>query len=84
MLWRAVQDCERRYGASVGLAEVTRLDEDHFEQKVRAVIRPDWHWPGWRFHTLSRAGSLECIDGSAVAFRKIGLAEHADAGVLAF
>ena len=68
----------------MGLAEVTRLDEDHFEQKVRAVIRPDRHWPGWRFHTLSRAGSLECIDGSAVAFRKIGLAEHADAGVLAF
>jgi len=84
VLWRAVQDCERRYGASVGLAEVTRLDENHFEQRVRAIIRPDWHWPGWRLHTLSRAGSLECIDGSAIALRKIGLAGHADAGVLAF
>jgi len=51
---------------------------------VRAIIRPDWHWPGWRLHTLSRAGSLECIDGSAIALRKIGLAGHADAGVLAF
>jgi len=70
VLWRAVQDCERRYGAAVGLAEVTRLDERHFEQKVRAVIRPDRHWPGWRFHTLTRAGSLECIDGSAIAWRK--------------
>ena len=70
VLWRAVQDCERRYGAAVGLAEVTRLDERHFEQRVRAVIRPDRHWPGWRFHTLTRAGSLECIDGSAIAWRK--------------
>jgi hypothetical protein len=84
VLWRAVQDCERRYGESVGLAEVTRLDENHFEQRVRAIIRPDWHWRGWRLHTLSRAGSLECIDGSAIALRKIGLAGHADAGVLAF
>jgi hypothetical protein len=69
VLWRAVQDCEHRYGAALGLAEVTRLDENHFEQKLRTVIRPDWHWPGWRLHTLSRAGPLECIDGSALALR---------------
>ena len=69
VLWRAVQDCERRYGAALGLAEVTRLDENHFEQELRTVIRPDRHWPGWRLHTLSRAGPLECIDGSALALR---------------
>lgn len=69
-LWRAVQDCERRYGAALGLAEIMRLDEGGFEQKVRTVIRPDWHWPGWHLHTLSRAGSLECIDGSAIALRR--------------
>jgi hypothetical protein len=69
-LWRAVQDCERRYGAAVGLAEVMRLNEDCFEQKVLTVIRPGRHWRGWRLHTLNRAGSLECIDGSAIALRR--------------
>jgi hypothetical protein len=71
VFWRAVQDCERRYGAALRLAEVTRLDEYHFEQRVRTVIRPDRHWPGWRLHTLGRAGPLECIDGSALAWRSV-------------
>ncbi len=79
VLWRVVQDCERRYGAALGLARVTRIDDAGFEQVVERVIRPDRHWPGWRLHTLSRAGSLECIDGSAIALRKhalIGQSTH--------
>jgi hypothetical protein len=70
VLWRVVQDCEKRYGAALGLAEVVRLDETSFKQELRTVIRPDRHWPGWRLHTLSRAGRLECIDGSAIALRR--------------
>jgi hypothetical protein len=70
VLWRAVQDCERRYGAALGLARVLRIDDDGFEQRVESVIKPDRHWPGWRLHTLSRAGSLECIDGSAISLRR--------------
>jgi hypothetical protein len=69
-LWRVVQDCERRYGASLGLARVTRIDDGGFEQKVERVVKPDRHWPGWRLHTLSCAGSLECIDGSALSVRR--------------
>ena len=69
-LWRVVQDCETRYGAALGLAEVVRLDETGFDQKLRTVIRPDRNWPGWRVHTLARAGRLECIDGSAFALRR--------------
>ena len=72
-LWRVVQDCERRYGAALGLAKVTRIDEEGFEQKVERVIKPDHHWPGWRLHTLSRAGALECIDGSAIRLRRAEL-----------
>lgn len=69
-LWRPVQDCREAYGAALGLAEITRLDEHGFEQAVRTVLRPGRHWPGRRLHTLNRAGTLECIDGSALAWRR--------------
>jgi hypothetical protein len=66
---RPVQDCTAGYGCGIGLAEVTRLDREGFEQHVRAVVRADPTWPGRRFHTLNRAGRLECIDGSAYSPR---------------
>ena len=63
-LWRPVQDCRDGYGRVLGLAEVTRLDEQDYVQAIRTVLRPDRNWPGRRVHTLSRFGRLECIDGS--------------------
>jgi hypothetical protein len=66
-LWRPVQDCSRGYGSALGLAEILRLDFDGFEQVVRTVISPGPAWPGRRLHTLNRAGTLECIDGSAIS-----------------
>ena len=73
-LWRPVQDCTSGYGTGIGLAEVTRLDHERFEQKVHAVLRADPSWPGRRFHTLNRAGRLECIDGAAHSLRSRSLA----------
>jgi hypothetical protein len=64
-LIRPVQDCRGGYGAALGLATITRLDADVFEQRVDAKITPGALWPGRRLHTLNRAGRLECIDGSA-------------------
>ncbi|MGG5817694.1 glucosamine inositolphosphorylceramide transferase family protein [Falsiroseomonas sp. HW251] len=64
-LWRPVQECGTRYGAALGLAEVTRLDEGGFAQVVRHAIPPGGPWPGRRLHTLNRDGRLEVIDGSA-------------------
>lgn len=64
-LIRPIQDCRNGYGTALGLAEITRLDDDAFEQRVDAVLRPGPLWPGRRIHTLNRAGRLECIDGSA-------------------
>jgi len=64
-LWRPVQDCTRGYGTGIGLAEITALDQEHFEQRVHAVLRADRGWPGRRLHTLNRAGRIECIDGAA-------------------
>jgi hypothetical protein len=63
-LIRPVQDCTDGYGAALSLAEITRLDDDHFEQCVFATLRSGPAWPGRRLHTLNRAGRLECIDGS--------------------
>lgn len=63
-LWRPVQDCRDGYGRALGLAEVTRLNEQDYAQVIRTVLRPDRNWPGRRLHTLSRFGRLECVDGS--------------------
>jgi hypothetical protein len=64
-LIRPFQDCRNGYGAALGLAEITRLDDDAFEQRVETILQPGPLWPGRRLHTLNRAGRLECIDGSA-------------------
>lgn len=66
-LWRVTQDCRAGYGKAIGLVEVLQLDEHGYEQRLDCVIQPDAAWPGRRFHTLARAGNLECIDGSATA-----------------
>ena len=63
-LIRPFQDCRNGYGAALGLAQITRLDDDGFEQRVEAILQPGPLWPGRRLHTLNRAGRLECIDGS--------------------
>ena len=68
-LIRPFQDCRDGYGAALGLARITRLDDDVFEQQVETILRPGPLWPGRRLHTLNRAGRLECIDGSATARR---------------
>jgi hypothetical protein len=68
-LWRPVQDCRGGYGRALGLAEVTTLDQQDFNQVVHTILRPDVSWPGRRLHTLNRFGRLECIDGSRNSFR---------------
>jgi len=68
-LLRPVQDCRRSYGAALGIARVTRLDDDGFEQVVETILNPGAGWPGRKLHTLNEAGGLEFIDGSAMAPR---------------
>lgn len=68
-LIRPFQDCTDGYGAALGLAEITALDDERFGQRVETILRPGPEWPGRRLHTLNRAGRLECIDGSASARR---------------
>ena len=64
-LVRPAQDGTRGYGSGLALAEIERLDEVEFRQRVVARLSPGERWAGRRLHTLNRAGRLECIDGSA-------------------
>lgn len=68
-LVRPVQDGSRGYGSALALAEIERLDEGEFRQRVVARLSPGEGWPGRRLHTLNRSGRLECIDGSGVSPR---------------
>ena len=70
-LFRPVQDCRRGYGAALGLARVVRLDDDGFEQTLETVLRAGREWPGRRLHSLTSAGGLAFIDGSAWARRRL-------------
>ncbi len=70
-LFRPVQDCRKGYGAALGLARVVRLDDDGFEQTLETVLRAGREWPGRRLHSLTSAGGLAFIDGSAWARRKL-------------
>lgn len=66
---RPVQDGRRGYGAGLAIAEIIELDEHRFQQRVLGRLEPGEWWPGRRLHTLNKAGTLECIDGSAMAPR---------------
>lgn len=63
-LLRPVQDGRSGYGAALGIAEITRLDDEGFEQRVIAHHTAGEAWGGTRIHTLNRADRLETIDGS--------------------
>ena len=68
-LFRPIQDCSKGYGLGLVLAEIERLDRDHFVQTVRATVAPGPHWAGRRLHTVNRVGRLEVIDGAASVSR---------------
>jgi exopolysaccharide biosynthesis WecB/TagA/CpsF family protein len=68
-LLRPVQDCRNGYGAALAIAEIVRLDEECFEQRVQAILGPGPSWPGHKLHMLNQAGRLECIDGATRSTR---------------
>lgn len=63
-LLRPVQDGRAGYGAAMSVTEITRLDDDAFEQSVIARYTAGADWAGTRVHTLNSAGGIEVIDGS--------------------
>ena len=68
-MFRPVQDCRAGYGAALGIARITRLDHEGYDQTVETLLGPGPLWPGRRLHTLNSAGGFEFIDGSGRARR---------------
>ncbi|QEL23680.1 formyl transferase [Bosea sp. F3-2] len=71
VLLRPVQDCRFGYGKALGIARVTRLDPEGFDQEIETIIQAGALWPGRRIHSLNQAGGYEFIDGSAMARRPL-------------
>lgn len=63
-LVRPVQDSRDGYGTAMALAEITRLDDEGFEQRIVAQYHPGSAWPGRKLHTFNTAGGVEVVDGS--------------------
>jgi len=61
-LLRPSQDCLRMYGYSVTFNEITRLDEERYEERPGRTIEPPPAVGMLGFHTYSRAGDWEAID----------------------
>lgn len=61
-LVRPVQNCVGGYGASLAFAEVIRLDQQDFDQRVIASLAPDPRWRAHGVHTLNTSERFEAID----------------------
>ena len=68
-LLRPVQDGRAGYGAALSIAEITRLDDEGFEQRVVTRHAPGQEWGGTRLHTLNSGGGIETVDGSRMVPR---------------
>lgn len=67
LLLRPFQDGRHGYGAQMGVAQITRLDDEGFEQEVLAHFSAGNGWAGTRIHTFNQVGNLEVVDGSGFA-----------------
>jgi hypothetical protein len=64
-LIRPAQDCSRTYGGAVVLHEITRLDEDAFEERAVQRLDPVVGRYSAGLHTFCPAGAITLIDGKA-------------------
>lgn len=62
-LYRPAQDCSRRYGHSIAIHEVRRLDSGGYEEVKVATVRPLWYPGLLATHTLNRTPGLTVVDG---------------------
>lgn len=62
-LFRPSQECAPYYGHQLNLHQITRLDPEHYEERLVCTLSPAF-WPGLRgVHTYATHGDLEIIDG---------------------
>ena len=68
-LIRPAQDCSVMYGQAIVLNEVTRLDEQQYEEVPIGRIDADWDPRISASHTYNSAGDFEVLDGLATRRR---------------
>ncbi len=61
--YRPAQDCAERYGHSIVVHEIVRLDTDEFVETEVSRISPQWTDRLLATHTINADGKLTVIDG---------------------
>lgn len=61
-LYRPSQDCLRGYGHSLNISEITRLDGEHYAERLVHRVRPDWEVGTIGNHHLDWKGGLLVMD----------------------
>ena len=72
-LIRPGQDCADVYGRRIVLCEVTRLDQDGYDEQVIGAIEPTGLRGARRTHTYTVAGGIEAVDAFFQRPRLTGL-----------
>jgi hypothetical protein len=71
--YRPSQDCSIRYGYATVFNEITRLDDQGYEEKPVTGINPEWADDLYATHTFSSEKGLSAID--AIIKRRKGLSK---------
>lgn len=62
-LLRPAQDCGTRYGYAISINEVSRIDDECFEEREISRIEPNWDPRIVATHTLNSVPGLTVVDG---------------------
>jgi hypothetical protein len=68
-IYRPAQDCSRRYGRAMKISEITRLDEQAYEETPVLDIEPDWNKSVIGTHTINFNDDVIVLDATRRARR---------------
>ncbi len=68
-IYRPAQDCSRRYGRAMKIREITRLDEQQYEETQVLDIEPEWHKNVIGTHTINFNENVIVLDATQRARR---------------
>jgi hypothetical protein len=62
-LYRPAQDCSRRYGHSIVINEIKRIDAAEFWETEVSRISPNWTERLLATHTINASDTVTVVDG---------------------
>jgi hypothetical protein len=62
-IFRPSQDCSKSYGYGFNINEITCLNEQEYQEKKVAAVKPHWDPKLIATHTYTQVGELTVIDG---------------------